>query len=240
MILCTGGNGLLAKTLSNLDEDIISLSKEELDVRDMASVREVLDEYKPDIVIHAGAVTEGSKIEKNFLDRLQAIHVNIIGTSNVVMACMIRQIRLCYISSDYIYGNSNKGVPAYRHNENDPILPQNKYSWSKLGGECACQLYNKSLIIRTSFLSDLFQYDKIFDNCYTSKDRVSIIAPMILKAAKSDVTGILNIGTNRKSFECFAKEGAEIVNKELFNSYDFPEEMVLDTFKYQSLIGGVN
>ena len=34
--------------------------------------------------------------------------------------------------------------------------PVNKYAWSKLGGECAVRLYDKALIIRTSFGPDEF------------------------------------------------------------------------------------
>ena len=126
---------------------------------------------------------------------MKALENNIVGTCNVVLACQSANVRLVYISTDYIY-KGDRGS----YNENDEILPQNRYTWSKLGGECAVRLYDNALIIRTSFGPDVFPYDRAFVDQYTSRDGISVIAPMILKLAqRMDVRGIVNVGTERKT-----------------------------------------
>jgi dTDP-4-dehydrorhamnose reductase len=61
-----------------------------------------------------------------------SIKNNIIGTSNVVLACIEYNIKLIYISTDYVYPCTEGN-----YSEEDPLLPVNEYAWSKLGGECA-------------------------------------------------------------------------------------------------------
>lgn len=92
------------------------------------------------------------------------------------------------------------------YKEDDELFPVNKYAWSKLGGECAVHQYDNSLIIRTSFGSNKFPYEKSFVDMWTSKDIVTVMAPLILKATKSSFVGTLNIGTNRKNMFEFAKK----------------------------------
>ena len=74
------------------------------------------------------------------------IKTNIIGTSNVTLLCMKLDIKLVYISTDFVYPSSEEPLEEWRN-----LNPQNEYAWSKLGGECAVRQYDKSLIIRTTF-----------------------------------------------------------------------------------------
>ena len=38
------------------------------------------------------------------------------------------------------------------YSEEDPVKPWNNYGWSKLGGECAVQMYKNSLILESVWL----------------------------------------------------------------------------------------
>ena len=197
MILLSGGSGLLGSTLQKLDSSIVAPAQAEMDIRDVDAIRRAISAYRPDVFIHAAAFVSPPANEK---EPMKALENNIIGTCNVVLACQPANVRLVYISTDYVY-KGDRG----RYNEDDEILPQNKYTWSKLGGECAVHLYDNSLIIRTSFGPDVFQYDKAFIDQYTSRDGVSVIAPMILKLAqRTDVTGVVNVGTERKTVKDLA------------------------------------
>ena len=60
----------------------------------------------------------------------RSISLNIIGTSNIVIECAKRNIKVIYFSTNYIY----PGVKG-NYSETSPLLPLNNYSWSKLGGE---------------------------------------------------------------------------------------------------------
>jgi len=135
---------------------------------------------------------------------------------------------LVYISTDYVYN----GIQG-NYKENDPILPHNEYAWTKLGGECSVRLIPNHLIIRTSFGSNLFPYKQAWENQIVSKDYVDIIAPMILKATKSDLIGILNIGTNPKSIYDYAiKKNPSVlpIKKETLLNFS------LNTSKYEKLL----
>jgi dTDP-4-dehydrorhamnose reductase len=61
------------------------------------------------------------------------------------------------------------------------------------------------LIIRTSFGAEQFEYDAAFTDKWTSKDYVDVIAPQVLEAARSPLTGLLNIGSERRSMYEYAK-----------------------------------
>jgi dTDP-4-dehydrorhamnose reductase len=126
--------------------------------------------------------------------------VNIKGTANIALACLQRKTRLVYLSTDYIY-KGDKG----NYSEKDEIAPFNLYAWTKLGGESSVMAVPDHLIIRTSFGAEQFEYDAAFTDKWTSKDYVDVIAPQVLEAARSPLTGLLNIGSERRSMYEYAK-----------------------------------
>lgn len=230
-ILMSGGMGLLGRQLKHLDQSIISMTRKELDVSNYNEVIEQIKRNKPNIFLHLAAFTDNRKLEK---DPKRAILDNIIGTANVTISCIETNVRLVYLSTDYVH-SGKKGL----YTEEDEILPVNKYAWSKLGGECAVRQYENSLIIRTSFGSTSFPYDKAFVDMWTSKDTVDVMAPMILRATKSGITGVLNIGTDRKNMFEYAskldKNVKKAIRNEFTNSRDFDTSLELS--KYKSLFG---
>lgn len=219
-IAVTGKTGTLSQELQKLYSNIFVLDSEEYDITSpiIGSKLYIRD---PDIIIHAGAVTDSNQVKQN---PTQAINVNIIGTANVANFCIKNNKRLVYISTDYVYEGT---VGNYK--ETDPILPHNEYAWSKLGGECSVKLVPNHLIIRTSFGSSKFPYESAWTNQMVSKDYVDIIAPMILEAAKSDMVGILNIGTESKS----VYEYAQRRNNVKPNQKQTNETFTLNTEKYE-------
>ena len=69
----------------------------------------------------------------------KSIDLNIIGTCNIVKTAEKFKIKVIYLSTSYVYPGT-KG----NYTEEDPVKPWNNYSWSKLGGECAVQMYKNS------------------------------------------------------------------------------------------------
>jgi hypothetical protein len=189
-IVLFGGSGLLGTSLRDLDGELVTPSHSQVDIRETNSVNAYLAAEKPDIVLHAAACTHTTNIEAQ---PAEAIRTNIAGTANVALACLELNIRLVYLSTDYIY-KGDKG----NYRETDEILPFNKYAWTKLGGEASAACVPNHLIIRTSFGPSVFPFTKAFTDKWVSKDYVDILAPMILKAAKSPLLGVLNLGTDRK------------------------------------------
>lgn len=196
-ILLTGGSGLLGSQLQELSPDMLAPSRAELDITDRYAVSAYVASHDPDIVIHAAAVTNNRHIEDN---PTEALEVNIKGTANIALACLKCRTRLVYLSTDYIY-KGDKG----NYSEKDEIEPVNLYAWTKLGGEASVMAVPNHLIIRTSFGAGQFEYDAAFTDKWSSKDYVDVIAPQVLRAARSPLTGLLNIGSERRSLYEYAK-----------------------------------
>lgn len=216
-ILLIGGSGTLGTELRKLNADIIAPVRDECDIEFYGDLECTISEHRPDVVINAAAIIDNRTIEHN---ALKTINVNIIGSANVAAICAEYGIRYVYISTDYIY-KGDRG----NYKETDEILPFNKYAWSKLGGECSAVQVKNHLIIRTSFGKSDFDYKKAFTDKWVSKDYVDVIAPMILEAATSPLTGILNLGTERKTIfdYCIQRnevEGVRIADTNHFTPYD--------------------
>lgn len=196
-ILLTGGSGLLGSRLVRLSPDMLAPARAELDITDHYAVAAYIASHHADTVIHAAAITDNRAVER---DPTEAMQVNIIGTANIALACLKRRVRLVYLSTDYVY-RGDRGD----YSESDELAPFNLYAWTKLGGEAAVRAVPNHLIIRTSFGAERFDYPAAFTDKWTSKDYVDVIAPQVLEAARSPLTGVLNIGARRRSMHEYAK-----------------------------------
>jgi len=228
----TGGSGLLGRVFRNLLPDIEYPNSAKFNVTNYEQMVEYVGPQGLELLIHAAAFTSPPQIEK---DPLKAIETNIMGTVNAVKLCMKYDARLIYICTDYVFDGASGN-----YKENDPVLPVNKYAWSKLGGECAARLYDKSLIIRTTFGPDVFPYEKAFVDQWTSRESVSVIAGMISKLVDTDVTGVVHVGGARKTVLEYAKGldpsrqiGDLSIHDVLFS---VPVDTSLNVDKYNKLI----
>lgn len=203
MIVLLGASGLLGEQLQKQNPDMLIPTHKEVDISFIESISKYLHDKKPDVVINAAAIIDNRTIENN---PAKAIITNIVGAANVAIACLHLNTRLVYISTDYVYQGTHGNCK-----EDDPIQPFNFYAWTKLGGECSTRGVKNHLIIRTSFGSDQFTYKQAFVDKWASKDYVDVIAPMIYEAALSPLTGILNIGTERKTLYDYASRRNEDV-----------------------------
>jgi 2-polyprenyl-3-methyl-5-hydroxy-6-metoxy-1,4-benzoquinol methylase len=202
-IILFGGSGCLGVELKKLNHEIICPSSEEVDINNLDETLHYVNFLKPDIIINAAAITDNRAVEKMAIN---AIETNIIGAANLSIICLYNNIRLVYISTDYIY-KGDRG----NYKETDEIQPFNLYSWTKLGGECSTVAVKNHLIIRTSFGKNNFEYNEAFTDKWTSKDYVDNISPLIYEAALSPLTGVLNLGTERKTLYSHAVERNETV-----------------------------
>jgi dTDP-4-dehydrorhamnose reductase len=222
-IVIFGGTGLLGSEFSILDKDLILLGSADCDISNESWVYQKLNQLKPDIVVNAAAQTKSTDI---FGKQSEFIDTNIIGSSNISKWCISKNKRLVYISTDYVYDG---GGSAW-HNEDEPLKPNNHYAMTKLAGEVPVQLVADHCIIRTSFGKPEWDYPRAYDNLWTSKDYVDVIAPMVLKVIKSDYYGIINVGTDRKSiYDYVVQRNPDVIKHSMINSMDV--SMNLDEYK---------
>lgn len=208
-ILMTGGSGRLGTELQSLLPDIVAPSSKVLDIRDKVSINKAIDQHKPDILIHAAAYTDVSGAEKNLFDCWQR---NVDGTQNVVNALKNSDVKLVYISTDYVFSGETGS-----YSEIDPLGPAlNFYALTKLVAEQHVLGTNNSLTIRTSFRPKVWSYPNAFSDMYTSQDYVDIIAievGLLIRNIGSVTTNLIHIATDRKSVFELASRRAPKVQK---------------------------
>tara|TARA_B100001063_G_C16490803_1_gene417251 strand:+ start:142 stop:648 length:507 start_codon:yes stop_codon:yes gene_type:complete len=145
----------------------------------------------------------------------KSIDLNIIGTCNLVQEAFKKKIRLIYLSTSYVYPG-DKG----NYTEEDAVKPWNNYSWSKLGGECAVQMYKNSLIIRLCMTEKPFIHDQAYANVKSNFIYQDEAAKIILKIINKK--GIINVGGPSQSIYKFAKKNKKNVKK-IFSKGEFPK-----------------
>lgn len=232
-ILVTGGAGQLARALVALDPSIDAPAKAQLDVCNYDSMDTYCQAQPPAIVIHAAAVT--NKFNESVDD--DYIRTNIVGTANVVLWCKRHNVRLVYISTDYVYPGARGD-----YSEDAVLFPVNRYAKSKLGGEMAVQLYDNALIIRTSFYSTM-TFSKACTDQFTSRLSVQEAAKAIYHlAVQTSRRGIINVGSRSKRslYEIVKTEFNSKVEacqrKEIQVPYRLPPDASLNTSQCYSLL----
>jgi dTDP-4-dehydrorhamnose reductase len=205
-IIFTGSSGRFGKIFKSTYslKNVFYPTKKDLDINNYISVKKFLKKIKPKIIIHAAGISRPMIIHDS--NPKQSIQTNIIGTSNLTIACIEMNIKLIYFSTNYVYPLNNK-----YNKENDPVLPINNYAFSKMGGECAVQMYKNSLVLRLAMSESPFAYDGAYGDIKTNflyhQDVINLI-PRIINAK-----GILNIGGKTISFYNFAQLSNKNVKK---------------------------
>tara|TARA_Y100000310_G_scaffold335653_1_gene418206 strand:+ start:1006 stop:1713 length:708 start_codon:yes stop_codon:yes gene_type:complete len=197
-IVISGGQGSFASQLikNNTDHKIYPFGKNSLDVTSLDSIESVLEDISPEVFIHAGALTRPMEIHDKSPEI--SIETNIIGTGNVALACMRKNVKLIYISTDFVYAGTDGN-----YGETDSVLPVNKYAWSKLGGECAAQLCPNSLILRIAMCETPYPHPKALVDMKKSLITNEEAAKVVLKLVNE--TGVINVGGEAQSCYDFAR-----------------------------------
>ena len=190
---------VLAKALKNTfyGKNIIYTNRKELDILDLRSIDKCLDKNKPTHLIHLASLSRPMIVHEK--DISSSIDANIIGTANIVKKCAERDIKLIFFSTNYIYPGTRGD-----YKEEDALKPINNYAWSKLGGECAVQMYSNSLILRVCMTEKPFIHKFAFKDLITNFIFHENVVKMFPKLIKQK--GIINVGGKTASAYDFAKK----------------------------------
>jgi len=233
-ILVTGGEGMLATELKKtLPGSALFPPRRLFDVTNPAQMQEFIRGRNVAVILHAAAFTSPPKVDK---DPTKALAVNIRGTANVAELCARNGLKLVYISTDYVFSGEEGN-----YTEDDKLLPQNRYAWSKLGGECAARMSDSALILRLSFGPNVFPYPKAYVDQWTSRMPASDAAKQISEVIKrgKDLSGVVHLGGPRRSVLQYARSldsSKKIGELSIANSKtSVPKDTSLDTSKFRSL-----
>ncbi|OYW18241.1 MAG: dTDP-4-dehydrorhamnose reductase [Sphingobacteriales bacterium 12-47-4] len=145
-ILVTGANGLLGqylvKQLLLAGYAVVATGKGEnrhpvealnpfvyydMDILDEPTVNLVMEKERPDVVVHAAAMTQVDDCEK---DTERAEAVNVKGTAQVLVNAEAISAQFIYVSTDFVF-DGEKGM----YIETDECNPVNFYGFTKLQAE---------------------------------------------------------------------------------------------------------
>ena len=152
-VLVTGVKGQLGYDVVNELEkqniEAVGVDIEEMDITDSASVNKVIKEVNPDAVIHCAAWTAVDAAEDE--DKKEKVKlVNVDGTQNIANVCKELDIKMMYMSTDYVF--NGEGTEPWQPDCKD-YAPQNVYGQTKLDGELAvANTLNKYFIVRIAWV----------------------------------------------------------------------------------------
>ena len=231
-IVVTGGSGRFAQSLKKIKckYKFIYPSKKLLNITNLNSIKKFLKKEKPSSVLHLAALSRPMVQHDEKI--INSINLNIIGTANLVNICSKLKIKLIYFSTSYVYPGK-KG----NYKEHDALLPWNNYAWSKLGGECAVQMYKNSLILRVSMTEKPFIHKKAFANVKLNFLFHEDMAKILIKII--DKKGIINVGGPTKTVYNFAKVYNPKIKKIFIKKnslYNFPLNPFMNLSKLKKII----
>jgi CDP-glucose 4,6-dehydratase len=159
------------------------------DLRDLAATRRLLDESRPDVIIHlAGQPGVGTSHD----NPVSAYESNVLATFNLLEACRQRGNvqAIVAVSSNHVYGDQHH----FPTTEDAPLNGAGMYAASKLCGDVLARAYGKSYGLPVGIAR--------MTNSYGGDDHhtAHIITATILAALRNETPVIKQSGRDRKGY----------------------------------------
>lgn len=163
-VLITGGSGLLGQYLNircsekfnihtiykNNAGNSKEFSSSKVDICNENKLLKLFEEFQPDAVIHAAAIT--NPIPKENQSAKDYFDTNVTATKNIAELCVKYNSKLIYISTDLVYA----GYRGSFLKEDGKLIPASLYAETKLVGESKIkESTDNYLILRTALLYGL-------------------------------------------------------------------------------------
>ena len=152
-VVVTGVNGQLGydvvRELTLRNHEPIGLDINELDITDQEACFRMIEQLKPDALIHCAAWTavDAAEDEEN-IPKVEAVNVG--GTRNLALACQKTGCKMMYISTDYVF--NGQGTEPWQADCTD-YAPLSVYGRTKLEGELAVrELLDQYFIVRIAWV----------------------------------------------------------------------------------------
>lgn len=176
-ILMFGKTGQVAQALTErcarLGVDIISLGREDADLTDPVSLRNMISRHgEGRVVVNAAAYTAVDQAES---EEALAHAVNAAAPAAMAQACQAQGLTFIHLSTDYVFDGSKSG--AYL--ETDPVAPQSAYGRTKLAGEAGVGASGaRAAVFRTSWVYSPFgkNFVKTMLRVGAQRDELTVVA----------------------------------------------------------------
>ncbi len=227
-ILVTGSNSRFGKILQTLNtkNKFIFRDKKQMNILSSKSIKTNLKSFNPHYVLHLAGLSRPMSIHHKDINK--SINLNIIGTCNLVKEVSKHNIKIIYCSTSYVY----PGIKG-NYSEHDPVKPWNNYAWSKLGGECAVQMYKNSLILRLCMTEKPFIHKKAFANVKSNFIFQEDVAKILLRLLNKK--GIINVGGKSQIIYKFARQNNSKI-KRIYSKGEFPKRLDMNLKKLRKIL----
>ncbi|MDO4554141.1 MAG: dTDP-4-dehydrorhamnose reductase [Lachnospiraceae bacterium] len=178
-VLVTGVKGQLGhdvvEELAKRGHESVGVDIEEMDITDEKAVERVITEAKVDTVMHCAAYTAVDAAEDN--EEL-CRKVNAGGTENIAKVCKKLDLKMIYISTDYVF-NGQGERPWEPDDEREPL---NVYGQTKYEGELAVENnVSKYFIVRIAWVFGVNgkNFIKTMLNLGKTRDQLTVVDDQI-------------------------------------------------------------
>jgi dTDP-4-dehydrorhamnose reductase len=152
-ILLIGSNGQVGTELEkilNPKENLIAVARPNIDLALESSIKGLIQEHQPKIIINAAAYTAVDKAES---EPELAKAINAIAPETIAQEAEKLGAFVIHISTDYVFDGKNNSP----YQETDSTNPVSVYGKTKLAGEEAIRKYcSNHIILRTAWVYGTF------------------------------------------------------------------------------------
>ena len=208
--LVTGVQGQVVQSLIergslSSDVEIIAVGRPELDLTDAETIRNVIEQTNPDVIISAAAYTAVDQAES---DEANAVRVNSDGPAFIAKVAALKKRPLIQISTDYVFDGS-KTTPYV---EADPVAPLCAYGRSKLAAEKRiAEFHDNYAILRTAWVYSPFgkNFVKTMLRVANGREELSVVDDQVGNptSALDIADGILKVASNLLDSKNSSKRG---------------------------------
>jgi len=139
----------LTEVLRDTNEDVVSLSRRELDITQSSALREKLSQYHPEVIVNCSVYHPVDECEN---DPERSFAVNATAVRDLALAAKDLQAAVVQFSSDYVF-DGELGRP---YTEEDTPTPVSVFGVSKVAGEQLLRaVLPRHFIVRSSGLYGL-------------------------------------------------------------------------------------
>jgi len=259
--LITGAGGMagtdVRDELLGRDEQVVALTKSDLDITDSRTVAACILEHRPSIIVNCAAYTKVdlAEQEESAANAINGSSVELLAqAANAVDALLVQ------ISTDFVF-DGNKREP---YDVTDVTSPVSAYGRSKLLGEIAAAHAARRLVIRTSWLFGVHGpnfVEAIRNQIRKGTDPLRVVndqrgrptytphlANALIRLAMQDTTGIVHYADDGECTwfdfaSAIAEESGSNVKLKPVTTEEFPRPAkrpaysVLSTERYERITG---
>ncbi len=151
------------------------------DVRDYEHLKSVIDEYRPEIILHLAAQP---LVRESYEKPLYTYECNVIGTANLLEA--VRNVDFCKsvvnVTTDKVYLNND--IPGHAFTDDEPLDGYDPYSNSKSCSELVTHSYKKSFFDPIKLPVSTCRAGNVIGGGDFAKDRIIPDAVRAIEAGK--------------------------------------------------------